>query len=69
MDTTMHAELPGLSMFGEHAAVAPYAVPDSGGASSRFNDFYLLAPVGYFVLSFDTTILQMNVVGADLLGL
>ncbi len=33
-----------------------------------FNDIYLLAPVGYFVLGFDTTILQMNVVGADLLG-
>jgi diguanylate cyclase (GGDEF)-like protein/PAS domain S-box-containing protein len=36
---------------------------------SYFNDIYLLAPVGYFVLGFDTTILQMNVVGADLLGL
>jgi len=34
-----------------------------------FNDLYLLAPVGYFVLSSDTTILQMNLVGADLLGL
>lgn len=34
-----------------------------------FNDIYLLAPVGYFVLAFDTTILQMNIVGADLLGL
>nr|WP_315257894.1 EAL domain-containing protein [uncultured Duganella sp.] len=69
MDKTMHMEVPGLAMFDEQAAVTPYAVPDSGGASSRFNDLYLLAPVGYFVLSFDTTILQMNVVGADLLGL
>ncbi len=34
-----------------------------------FNDLYLLAPVGYFVLSSDTTIEQMNLVGADLLGL
>ncbi len=34
-----------------------------------FNDLYLLAPVGYFVLGFDTTILQMNLVGAELLGL
>ncbi|HJV02625.1 MAG TPA: EAL domain-containing protein [Burkholderiaceae bacterium] len=33
-----------------------------------FNDIYLLAPVGYFVLGLDTTILQMNLVGADLLG-
>ena len=34
-----------------------------------FNDIYLLAPVGYFVLAFDTTLLQQNLVGADLLGL
>jgi diguanylate cyclase (GGDEF)-like protein/PAS domain S-box-containing protein len=34
-----------------------------------FNDLYLLAPVGYFVLAADATILQMNLVGADLLGL
>ncbi len=34
-----------------------------------FNDIYLLAPVGYFLLAFDTTILQMNIVGAGLLGL
>ena len=34
-----------------------------------FNDLYLLAPVGYFVLAADTTIEQMNLVGADLLGL
>jgi len=34
-----------------------------------FNDLYLLAPVGYFVLDGATTILQMNLVGADLLGL
>ncbi|MFM9433940.1 diguanylate cyclase (GGDEF)-like protein/PAS domain S-box-containing protein [Janthinobacterium sp. CG_23.3] len=33
-----------------------------------FNDIYLLAPVGYFVLAFDTAILQVNLVGADLLG-
>ncbi|HEX8404314.1 MAG TPA: PAS domain S-box protein, partial [Duganella sp.] len=36
---------------------------------SYFNDIFLLAPVGYFVLGFDTAILQMNVVGADLIGL
>jgi diguanylate cyclase (GGDEF)-like protein/PAS domain S-box-containing protein len=34
-----------------------------------FNDTFLLAPVGYFVLAFDTTILQLNLVAADLLGL
>ncbi|HAT29840.1 MAG TPA: GGDEF domain-containing protein [Janthinobacterium sp.] len=34
-----------------------------------FNDIYLLAPVAYLVLGFDTTILQVNLVGADLLGI
>ena len=34
-----------------------------------FNDIYLLAPVGYLVLGFDTTILQVNLVAADLLGI
>ncbi|WP_223305970.1 bifunctional diguanylate cyclase/phosphodiesterase [Massilia sp. NR 4-1] len=34
-----------------------------------FNDIYLLAPVGYFVLALDTTVLLMNLVGADLLGI
>ncbi|MRW85878.1 EAL domain-containing protein [Pseudoduganella sp. FT26W] len=70
MDKTMHAEMPGLPAFAEPAAMATFA---TGAASlaepSWFNDIYLLAPVGYFVLAFDTTILQMNVVGADLLGL
>jgi len=51
----------------------PLADPGPGSVQAQeqayFNDVYLLAPVGYFVLGFDTTILQMNVVGADLLGL
>ena len=34
-----------------------------------FNDIYLLAPVGYFVLGFDTAMLQVNLIGADLLGI
>ncbi|MRX09155.1 EAL domain-containing protein [Pseudoduganella sp. FT25W] len=72
MDKTMHAEMPGLSAVAEQAAMATFAT-EAGAASlaepSWFNDIYLLAPVGYFVLAFDTTILQMNVVGADLLGL
>ncbi|MES2151965.1 MAG: EAL domain-containing protein [Pseudomonadota bacterium] len=34
-----------------------------------FNDLYLLAPVGYFLVAFDSTILQVNLVGADLLGI
>jgi diguanylate cyclase (GGDEF)-like protein/PAS domain S-box-containing protein len=64
-----------------HARRRPLAAARSGappaaapaeltlGEQAYFNDIYLLAPVGYFVLGFDTTILQMNVVGADLLGL
>jgi len=74
--------LAGMAVLAEDAAVAPYAAmmasmagpaPANRDASSAeadyFNDIYLLAPVGYFVLDFDTTILQMNVVGADLLGI
>ena len=34
-----------------------------------FNELYLLAPVGYFVLGFDSRILQVNLVGADMLGI
>ena len=34
-----------------------------------FNDLYLLAPVGCCVLGLDSVILQLNVSGAELLGL
>jgi diguanylate cyclase (GGDEF)-like protein/PAS domain S-box-containing protein len=34
-----------------------------------YNDLYLLAPVGYFVLAFDTAILQANLTGATMLGI
>jgi diguanylate cyclase (GGDEF)-like protein/PAS domain S-box-containing protein len=34
-----------------------------------FNELYLLAPVGYFVVGFDSTILQANLVGAGMLGI
>jgi len=36
---------------------------------ARYNDLYLLAPVGYFVVGFDGRILQANVTGAQMLGL
>src|SRR5437763_11503575 len=51
---------------------------DSGGSAERlrheagqgrYNDLYLLAPVGYFVVGFDGRILQANVTGAQMLGL
>ena len=61
-----------MAIMGEAAAVAAYAesaAADPAVEQACFNDIYLLAPVGYFVLGFDTTILQMNVVGADVLGL
>ncbi len=35
---------------------------------AHFNELYLLAPVGYFVVAFDGRILQANVAGARLLG-
>jgi diguanylate cyclase (GGDEF)-like protein/PAS domain S-box-containing protein len=62
---------------GERARAALAALAEEGLSPERlrreqehayFNDIYLLAPVGYFVLGLDTTILQMNLVGADLLG-
>jgi diguanylate cyclase (GGDEF)-like protein/PAS domain S-box-containing protein len=36
---------------------------------AHFNELYLLAPVGYFVVAFDGRILQANVAGAQLLGI
>ncbi len=36
---------------------------------SCYNELYLLAPVGYVVVGFDTTILQVNLVGAAMLGI
>ncbi|NYE59721.1 diguanylate cyclase (GGDEF)-like protein/PAS domain S-box-containing protein [Duganella sp. 1224] len=69
MDKTVHTEIPGLSALADAAAMAPYASRQAAAEPAWFNDIYLLAPVGYFVLAFDTTILQMNVVGADLLGI
>jgi PAS domain-containing protein len=50
---------------------------DSGASPERlrheqeqahFNELYLLAPVGYFVVAFDGRILQANVAGAQLIG-
>ena len=34
-----------------------------------YNALYLLAPVGYFLVAFDSTILQANLVGAEMLGI
>ena len=36
---------------------------------SYYNDLYLLAPVAYFVVGLDSSILQVNLVGADMLGI
>ncbi|MDB5919803.1 MAG: diguanylate cyclase [Massilia sp.] len=37
--------------------------------AARYNELYLLAPVGYFVVGFDGRILLANLVGADMLGI
>jgi diguanylate cyclase (GGDEF)-like protein/PAS domain S-box-containing protein len=37
--------------------------------AAYFNELYLLAPVGYFVVGFDSRILQTNLVGAEMLGI
>jgi len=34
-----------------------------------YNELYLLAPVGYFLVGFDSQILQANLVGAAMLGI
>jgi diguanylate cyclase (GGDEF)-like protein/PAS domain S-box-containing protein len=36
---------------------------------ARYNELYLLAPLGYFVVAFDSAILQTNLVGAQMLGI
>ena len=36
---------------------------------SYYNELYLLAPVGYFLVAFDSAILQANLAGAELLGI
>jgi diguanylate cyclase (GGDEF)-like protein/PAS domain S-box-containing protein len=61
------------------AAQACDAAPDSGGLTAErlrfeeeqayYNEQYLLAPVGYCVVGFDSTILQVNLVGAAMLGI
>ncbi|WP_229426917.1 putative bifunctional diguanylate cyclase/phosphodiesterase [Massilia atriviolacea] len=69
---------------GQHDAVAglpmqaPVPALDSSGVSierlrheqdlARAGELFLLAPVGYFLLAFDTTLLQVNLVGASMLG-
>lgn len=54
------------------AGALVHAVQTDGKADAEqafFNDLYLLAPVGCCVLGLDSTILQLNVSGAELLGL
>jgi diguanylate cyclase (GGDEF)-like protein/PAS domain S-box-containing protein len=60
-----------------HEASGP-ALDDSGVSVDRlryeqeqsyYNELYLLAPVGYFLIGFDSEILQANLVGADMLGI
>ncbi|KQQ36138.1 diguanylate cyclase [Duganella sp. Leaf126] len=40
----------------------------AGTQQAFFDDLFLLAPLGYFMLGLDAVILQMNVSGAELLG-
>jgi diguanylate cyclase (GGDEF)-like protein/PAS domain S-box-containing protein len=61
------------------AAHACEALEDSGAVTaerlrfeeeqSYYNELYLLAPVGYLLVGFDSTILQVNLVGAGMLGI
>ena len=75
LDTLLPGEAVLAAMGGTPLATYAQGLQASHGAlrleseQDYFNDLYLLAPIGYFVLASDTTILQMNLVGADLLGL
>ncbi|MDR7051420.1 diguanylate cyclase (GGDEF)-like protein/PAS domain S-box-containing protein [Duganella sp. 3397] len=67
--------LPGFAVLPQPPAAGPLAHTaqadadaDADAEQSFFDELYLLAPVGYCVLGLDTTILQMNVSGAELLG-
>lgn len=51
-----------------HAAASPERQRHER-EQAYFNEVYLLAPVAYFVLGFDGAILQVNLAGADLLGI
>ncbi|WP_395399098.1 putative bifunctional diguanylate cyclase/phosphodiesterase [Pseudoduganella sp. UC29_106] len=71
----LHGMMPHEAMLAAMGGTPPSVRQDSDARlqfereQDYFNDLYLLAPVGYFVLAADTTVLQMNLVGADLLGL
>ncbi len=58
------------------SALLSALAPDTAAARQRhldeqdyYNSLYLMAPVGYFVIAFDTSILQVNLVGAEMLGI
>jgi diguanylate cyclase (GGDEF)-like protein/PAS domain S-box-containing protein len=66
------------SVFPEPLAGAEPVLDSSGVTVDRlryeqeqayYNDLYLLAPVGYFVVGLDSAVLQVNLVGADMLGI
>ncbi|CDG82536.1 putative bifunctional diguanylate cyclase/phosphodiesterase [Janthinobacterium agaricidamnosum] len=80
MDQDLHGTYPQHAMLATMSGAGlsdPYCLDDAAFSPERlrhereqayFNDIYLLAPVAYFVLGFDTTILQVNLLGAELLG-
>ncbi|MES2320120.1 MAG: EAL domain-containing protein [Pseudomonadota bacterium] len=66
------------AVFAERPAGCEPALDSSGVSVDRlryeeeqsyYNELYLLAPVGYFLVGFDSQILQANLVGADMLGI
>ena len=70
---------PGLMIVDHDPSFAPDAVVDVSGVTldrlrheeeqAYYNELYLLAPVGYFVVAFNQKILQANLVGAEMLGI
>ena len=66
------------AVFLERPPGAESAIDSSGVTVDRlryeqeqayYNELYLLAPVAYFLIAFDSQILQTNLIGADMLGI
>jgi diguanylate cyclase (GGDEF)-like protein/PAS domain S-box-containing protein len=66
METGSDPGLPGVEPQGNGVSAERLR---QDGKAAWFNELYLLAPVGYFVVGFDGRILQVNLAGARMLGI
>ncbi len=66
MEHVQDTKQPGPASHIGHAAAPDRARVD---ADLAYNDSYLLAPIAHLLIGFDTSILQVNLAGADMLGI